>query len=89
MRHYKNKDYYYISYYSPEFVKVNTRYKVGVNIFILQYDGDMFYVNKVIDSDNVEEFTDKRFYPVSKWCVIGWKKEDVIKQIFEKDWYGD
>ncbi len=86
MRHYKNKDYYYIKYCSPEFVKLNTRYNVGVDIFTLRYDGKMFYVTDVIDSNNVKLYTGK-FFPTIRWCVIGWKKEDVIKQIFEKDWY--
>ena len=39
MRKYKNKDYYYIKYSSPDFVRLNPKYSVGVDIFVLQYDG--------------------------------------------------
>jgi len=89
MKYYKNKDYYYISYHSHDFVKYNPRYKVGTDIFILQYDGKMFFVKEVIESNNEEEYLKKEFIPTIRWCVIGWKKEDVIKQIFEKNWYDE
>lgn len=88
MRKYKNKDYYYISYTSPGFVKLNPRYEVSINIFILQYDGEMFFVKKVIDSANEKEYFNKRFFPNMNLCILGWDKRNVVNQIFTKDWYG-
>ena len=85
---YKNKDYYYITYSSPGFVRLNPKYKVGVNIFILQYDGKTFYVKKAIDAINKKEYIGLNFFPNTTVCVLGCDKKDVIGQIFKKDWYG-
>lgn len=88
MRKYKNKDYYYIKYSSPDFVRLNPKYSVGVDIFVLQYDGKMFYVKEAIDATNKKEYIGLSFFPYPPICVLGWDKKDVINQIFTKDWYG-
>jgi len=88
MKYYKSKDYYYITYTSQNFVTLNPRYKIGINIFILQYDGENFFVKETIESVNEKEYVDKKFFPVIRWCVFGWRKRDIIEQVFTKDWYG-